>query len=115
MQNAPRSLTDHYNMWPPFLSFMPLYLLLGYLTKYRVLWLPDGRRIALLGCGRVFFSFLLGAMRPLEALVRKKSPKRTSNPLSFGPPIRNLGIGSARDIPCSPIPDNHLGMCKSPR
>ena len=32
-------------------------------------------------------------------LVRKKSPKRTSNPLSFGPQIRNIGQGSARDIP----------------
>ena len=40
-----------------------------------------------------------GPGKLMPFLVRKKSPKRTSNPLSFGPQIRNIGQGSARDIP----------------
>ena len=34
-----------------------------------------------------------GPGKLMPFLVRKKSPKRASNPLSFGPQIRNLGQG----------------------
>ena len=39
------------------------------------------------------FQARIGPGKLMPFLVRKKSPKRASNPLSFGPQIRNLGQG----------------------